>query len=403
MPDPALFQLFPRLDVPTEAALRESILRFGVLVPVVRDQHGNTLDGHHRGRIADDLGVDYRVDVVRVESDEQAREIASTLNLARRHMNADQRREIVASLRERGHSLRAIAGAVGASKSQVERDLSGVPDGTPETVKGADGKSYPARRPTVVPAKNEREASKAQTALATVTDPPEGIRSVRDLGRQARAEQKSAHAEAERNAPIVEDASDLLYTAAVADLNLTDVDCIITDPPYPAEYLPVYSDLGEFAARALKPGGSLVCMVGQSYLPEILERLGEHLTYQWTVAYLTPGGQATQLWQRKVNTFWKPLLWFTNGEYDGDWIGDVTRSEVNDNDKRHHHWGQSESGMADIVRRFTKPDDLIVDPFVGGGTTGVVALDLARLFIGTDIDPACIERTRVRLEGEVAR
>ncbi len=29
------------------------------------------------------------------------------------------------------------------------------------------------------------------------------------------------------------------------------------------------------------------------------------MTYHWTVAYLTPGGQAVQLWDRKVNAFWK--------------------------------------------------------------------------------------------------
>jgi site-specific DNA-methyltransferase (adenine-specific) len=55
------------------------------------------------------------------------------------------------------------------------------------------------------------------------------------------------------------------------------VDWIITDPPYPREFLPVYADLAATAARILRPGGSLLCMVGQSYLPQIVERLTEHL------------------------------------------------------------------------------------------------------------------------------
>jgi DNA modification methylase len=53
--------------------------------------------------------------------------------------------------------------------------------------------------------------------------------------------------------------------------------------------------------------------------------------------------------------------------------------------------------MADIVRRFTKPGDLIADPFLGGGTTGIVALSLGRRFVGCDIDPAAIDATRSRL------
>ena len=175
-----------------------------------------------------------------------------------------------------------------------------------------------------------------------------------------------------------------------AEIEAESVDWIITDPPYPAEFLPLYADLSAFAERVLKPGGSLVAMVGQSYLPAVMAQLGEHLTYQWTLAYLTPGGQAVQVWDRKVNTFWKPLLWYVKGEYAGQWVGDVTRSNVNDNDKRFHGWGQSESGMADIIERFTYPGQLILDPFGGGMTTGIVANALGRRFIGIEIDAALV-------------
>ena len=40
----ASVQLFEPLTAPTEAALRASIERFGVIVPIVRDQHGRILD-----------------------------------------------------------------------------------------------------------------------------------------------------------------------------------------------------------------------------------------------------------------------------------------------------------------------------------------------------------------------
>jgi len=62
--------------------------------------------------------------------------------------HADQRREIVAALREHGHSLRAIAGAVGVDAATVHRDAasSGVAAATPDEVRGLDGKRYPARQ-----------------------------------------------------------------------------------------------------------------------------------------------------------------------------------------------------------------------------------------------------------------
>jgi hypothetical protein len=166
-------------------------------------------------------------------------------------------------------------------------------------------------------------------------------------------------------------------------------DAVITDPPYPEKFLPVFSELAE----ACKDVPLVAVMVGQSYLPEVLRRLCEHLKYRWTMAYLTPGGQAVQQFPAKVNTFWKPILLFGKA---AEWIGDVTRSDVNDNDKDHHHWGQSESGMADLISRLTKPGQLVCDPFVGGGTTAIVALALNRRFVGCDVDSAAVNETLTR-------
>ena len=176
------------------------------------------------------------------------------------------------------------------------------------------------------------------------------------------------------------------------------VDAIITDPPYVQELLPVYDGLAKAALHSLRPGGSCFVMIGQSYLPDIITRLSRHLRYHWAIAYLTPGGQSVQLWQRHVNTFWKPVLWFTKGEYDGQWTGDVVKSDVNDNDKRFHEWGQSESGMASLIEKFTDPDDLVFDPFLGGGATAVAALARGRKFIGSDKEQDSIDTTLRRLE-----
>jgi hypothetical protein len=182
--------------------------------------------------------------------------------------------------------------------------------------------------------------------------------------------------------------------AAIAD---ESVDIIITDPPYPQEFVPLYEELATFAARVLKPGGSCIAMIGQSYLPDIVAGMAKHLRYHWTCGYITPGGQSVQLWDRKVNTFWKPLLWFTKGDYAGDWVGDVCKSDANDNDKDHHHWGQSESGMADIIERFTARGCVVLDPFLGGGTTGVVCVAKQRTFIGIEIDNEVATKAEQRI------
>ena len=193
-----------------------------------------------------------------------------------------------------------------------------------------------------------------------------------------------------------------LFTADIRDglpqVDDESVDAIITDPPYPKEYLPLFVHLVTVATRVLKPGGVLLVMSGQSYLPDVIRLMnGSGLTYHWCLAYLTPGGQAPHLFARNVNTFWKPVIWFTKGKYEGDCIGDVLKSEVNDNDKRFHKWGQSVSGTAEIVERFTDPGQTILDPFLGGGTTGIVSLLTGRKFIGCDIDGEQVEAAEQRM------
>ena len=171
-------------------------------------------------------------------------------------------------------------------------------------------------------------------------------------------------------------------------------DAVITDPPYPEEFLPVFSEL----AKSCKDVPLVAVMVGQSHLPEVLRRLCADLNYRWTLAYLTPGGQSAHLFPPKINTFWKPVFLFGKASA---WIGDVTRSQMNDNDKDHHHWGQSESGIADLLSRLTNPDDLVCDPFVGGGTTAVVSIKLNRRFVGCDIDSKAVQETITRIKASL--
>jgi len=56
--------------------------------------------------------------------------------------------------------------------------------------------------------------------------------------------------------------------------------------------------------------------------------------------------------------------------------------------------------MLELVDLFTDPDDLILDPFAGSGTTGVACLRLGRRFIGIERDAAYAAVARERLLAE---
>jgi ParB-like chromosome segregation protein Spo0J len=73
-------QPFHQLPPAIETASRASIERFGVLLPVVKDQYGRILDGHQRVRMAEELGKPYTTLIHQVASDEEALAIAKTLN-----------------------------------------------------------------------------------------------------------------------------------------------------------------------------------------------------------------------------------------------------------------------------------------------------------------------------------
>ena len=50
-----------------------------------------------------------------------------------------------------------------------------------------------------------------------------------------------------------------------------------------------------------------------------------------------------------------------------------------------------------ILTNFSRPGDIIFDPFMGTGTTALVAQQNGRHFIGSEIDPDFIETANERL------
>lgn len=173
------------------------------------------------------------------------------------------------------------------------------------------------------------------------------------------------------------------------------VDAVITDPPYNADWVPMFDDLGELAANLLGPDGVLAVLTGQTFLPQYLDHLSTWLEYRWTGAYLTHGPR-TRVHHAAVGTGWKPVLIFQLPDAPRRFIlDDVFRS--NADDKRHHHWGQSETGTGAIVERLTSAGQLVVDPCLGGGTTAIVCRDLGRRFVGCDIDADAVLTAQERL------
>ncbi len=152
------YQVMPNLSAEDYEALKTDIAERGVQVPVEYDESGNILDGYHRTRACQELGIIEWPKVIRRGfSEEQKRVHARKLNMARRHLTQEQKRELVRQqLMETPEvSDRQIGKELGVSDKTVGTQRKGLQARAEiphlDKIRGADGKAYPivARRPHV--------------------------------------------------------------------------------------------------------------------------------------------------------------------------------------------------------------------------------------------------------------
>lgn len=173
------------------------------------------------------------------------------------------------------------------------------------------------------------------------------------------------------------------------------VDAIITDPPYPKEYLPLWDDLAKLAKRVLKPSGLLITYSGQMYLDIVMEKLSKELQYYWILSMIQPGS-ATKVFGRNVLVGWKPILIFQKPPFKQiNSFYDVFKSEQREKDL--HEWQQSESGVLELIEKFTLEGQIILDPFAGSGTTLAMAVKNNRKAIGIEKDEKYVKIIKERL------
>ena len=172
------------------------------------------------------------------------------------------------------------------------------------------------------------------------------------------------------------------------------VDLVFTDPPYSLPYLPLYGWLSTEAQRVLTPGAYLFAYGGAEHLPARLQQLSTALDYFWLFALLHHGAYP-RMWHKKLMSGYKPVLVFTKGQPNTKrWMSTVHTSTK---DKRFHRWGQGTAFPLKIIDMLTNPDDLVWDPFTGGGQIPTACQLLERHYLAFEIDPDEAHNARNRL------
>ena len=165
---------------------------------------------------------------------------------------------------------------------------------------------------------------------------------------------------------------------------------VITDPPYGVEFRNESwdSEIPEIAFR----------------LPQIFDRVA--IIMGTTAAFAFPAPRWVACWARpasssrsKVGGFshWSPILLYGNLTMRVDfrsWHAIANAYE--------HGFGhpspKPECVMNWLVSELTEMHDLILDPFMGSGTTGVACAKMGRRFIGCEINPTYFDLCCRRIE-----
>lgn len=286
------YQVMPPLSGDEYEELKADIKARGVLVPVEYDEHGNVLDGHHRVRACEELGIAEWPRVVRLGLSEAGKLThARQLNLARRHLDRTQKRALIAQqLRETPQlSNRQIAESLGVDHKTVAAEREGlesigeIPQCDRET---SDGRLYP----------REREPAERPVAYRYIDETPAGREAVVQSAKDVRAA---------RTAEVVARNNALRREAASLAVPAGQYRTVVIDPPWPMKiierdvrpgqvgmhYPTMALDEIKAIELPLAEQATVYLWTTQKFLPDAFEVLRAWgLEYRFTMVWKKPGG-----------------------------------------------------------------------------------------------------------------
>jgi 16S rRNA G966 N2-methylase RsmD len=420
--------LLPKLSKEEYEALKESIKTEGQHYPIIINQEGFILDGHHRFQICQELSVTPRYEVKEFTSLLHEKKFVIESNLTRRHLNKFQRAKLVLPLLEiekefarqrEEHRLGEGLGQICPRLTTPKRVRKSLTEGqkVARRLKAKQRReknkiagiipNKPVRARTIVADKGrigERTLEKARSIMEKGSLELQGkVESGKtSIDHAYKAIKKLEQMEEVSRQQIVWRNTDKItlfegtFQEKGSEIPDNSIHAIITDPPYGKEYLEVWKDLADLAERVLIPSGFLITYSGQLYLPEVLHYLNEKLHYYWICSL--PLNNRNLITNRNVYSLWKPILIFCKlpliptEKYLMDVINNSGR------EKNHHPWQQSEVELNHLIDVFVPENGLILDPMAGSGTTLLAASKNRRRCIGIEKDHQTMEIMKGRLK-----
>lgn len=226
--------------------------------------------------------------------------------------------------------------------------------------------------------------------------------------------------------------------SAMKEMAKSSIDLILTDPPYNLgnfmknrdtnlqkmrenffgsagwddmefdEWEKAMDDFFANSSKVIKKGGSMIMFMSIIKVETIIRLAEMHGFY-----YKTTGiWHKTNPMPRNMNLHFvnstEAWIYFTyktrTGTFnnDGALFHDFIETSVTSNGERKygkHPTQKPEILIQHFIDLLSNPDDYVLDPFMGSGTTGVVAKRLERNFIGVELDEIYFNIANTRIRG----
>jgi len=173
------------------------------------------------------------------------------------------------------------------------------------------------------------------------------------------------------------------------------IDCIVTDPPYGInkgkivndENLDTWINSLTDSYRILKKNSFYLLFTSIAKIPEVCNYMQEAgFKYRWqTLLYIKNG-----MVRGSVGfSVYYPCLIFMKGDAKiKKPLRDIMEVSTSSKEmkKRIHPYQKDKRFIAKLLNSFSKPNDVVLDPFIGSGTTAISCIETKRRFIGFEID-----------------
>jgi hypothetical protein len=185
------------------------------------------------------------------------------------------------------------------------------------------------------------------------------------------------------------------------------VDTVVADPVWPNNSLSEFSHVDPYKlfsdAWGLIDSKRAVIQLGCDSNPDILRPIKLPFFRVAWLEYAMPGHKGRLLNTGDVAYFYGPPPRALPGK---KLISGKCISTNNFGKEADHPCPRKLQHVKWLVHQFTDPEDIVLDPFMGSGTTGVACAELGRKFIGIEIDKkyfdiACDRINNVRMQGDL--